>query len=285
MNYLQPANNFSSSDSIPVENSANFAHQQKNLEMRMDRGGALTYHSVAHDTTGGVLEKVYDKSNHLLKVIKCAGGSRSETYLDPQTGQRSRVNELATMPDGNLISSDIVYHCHDKSSQVVTILKQSGLLVRIVERETSGSVVTFQGQTEYDINGTPARTVNQHMDPQTSLLMHREQIHWMSEGLRAMTEHFYFDEAGNTLRYTKCIHYSDGSIFSEETQQFTAGTSKLVRREIAAFDVGGRQTCRDILQYAPDGEMLERQSTFFDGAGNAIITRKSDCHGISNDAA
>lgn len=246
------------------------------LETRIDRGGILTYHSLAHDTTGGVLEKVYDHDNRLVKVIKRSGNNKSETYIDPLSGQRTRVNELATMPDGNLISSDVVYYDQKRSSQVVTVFKQNGTLVRIIERETTGSMTTYQGQTDYDVHGGPATTISQHTDAESGLLMHREQIHWMGEGLRAMTEHFFFDVSGHTVRYQKTIHNSGGGVFSEEIQEFDPETQKIVRRELAAFDTDGRQTCLDVLCYSPEGKITERLSTFFDSCGNSIVTRKSN---------
>ena len=190
------------------------------LETRIDRGGVLTYHSLSHDTTGGVLEKVYDSQNRLAKVVKRSGSSKSETHFEPATGQRTKVTELSTMPDGNMISSEVVFCDDNRSSQVVTVFRPNGLLVRIIERESKGSMLTFQGQTDYDVNGAPARTINQHTEADTGLLMHREQIHWMSEGQRAMTEHFFFDVSGHTVRYTKTIYHSVGGVFSEEIQQF-----------------------------------------------------------------
>jgi hypothetical protein len=260
---------------VPAEQSPEKAKQLR-LETRIDRCGILTYHSLAHDTTGGVLEKIYDHDNRLLKVVKRQGSGKSETYIDPATGQRTRVTELATMPDGNLINSDIVYHDHKKSSQIVTIFKQNGQLVRITERESRGSMVTFQAQTDYDVNGTPSRTINQHTDAESGLLMHRELIHWIGEGLRAMTEHFFFDVAGHTVRYTKSIHHSCGTIFSEETQLFDPDSQRLERRELAAYDSNGRQTCLDVLCYDGAGKLFERHSTFFDQKGNPIVTRKSN---------
>jgi hypothetical protein len=249
--------------------------QQLRLETRIDKGGVLTYHSVSHDTGGGVLEKIYDKENRLVRVIKRAGSSRSETFLCPDSGLRQRVNELSSMPDGNLISSDVIFMDQKRSSQVVTIFRQNGLLVRIIERETRGSMICFQGQTDYDVYGSPASTINQHIDTETGLLMHREQIHWLGEGKRAMTEHFYFDVSGNTARYAKTLHHFDGGVFSQEVQEFDPDTRKLARREMSAFDPAGRQTCLDVLSYNSQGEVRERLSTFFDSCGNPIITRKS----------
>jgi len=245
------------------------------LETRIDRNGKLTYHSLSADTNGGVLEKVYDQENRLLKVIKRSGSSKSETFVDPHSGARTRVLELATMPDGNLASSDVIYYSSNRSSQVVTVFRPNGLLIRIIERELRGSMVTFQGQTDYDVNSHPVSTINQHIDPESGLLMHREQIHWLGEGQRAMTEHFYFDISGYTGRYVKILHNSGGAIFSEETQQFDPDTKKMVRRELAAFDLSGHQTCLDVLRYDLNGAVIERQSTFFDSSGKAIITRRS----------
>ncbi len=259
----------------PLADSAKH-DQQLRLETRIDKGGILTYHSVSHDTSGSVLEKVYDKENRLVRVIKRAGSSRAETFLDPNSGQRTRVNELASMPDGNLISSDIVFMDSKRSSQVVTIFRPNGLLVRIVERETRGSMITFQGQTDYDVHGAPASTINQHIDSETGLLMHREQIHWLGEGKRAMTEHLYFDVSGFTTRYTKTLHHFDGAVFSHEVQEFDGDTRKMTLRQMSAYDSDGRQTCLDVLCYNKRGEIRKRLSTFFDASGHPIVTRTSN---------
>src|SRR5579875_154773 len=245
------------------------------LETRIDNEGVTTYHSVTPDATGGAIEKIYDQHKRPIKIIKRCGRNRAETFLDPETGRRTRVAEVATMPDGNLISSDTIFHDSARSSQIVTIFRPHGLLVRIIERESRGATVVFQGQTDYDVNGTPASSVNQHVDPASGKLVHREQIHWMGEGLRAMTEHTYFDAAGHTVRYIKVIHNSAGGPFSEETHTLDPATGKLSRRELISFAMEGIPNSADLLLYDQQGQICKRRSTFFDAEGNPLFTRDS----------
>lgn len=269
MNHLQDT----ASTNLPSPAASSALPHHLTMEKRIDLDGTITYHTVAHDLGGAVHEKIYDHAQRLIKIVKRAGNSRCETFLDPASGAPTKVNEISTMPDGNLISSDILCGEAGRRSQIVTIFRPDGQLVRITERQSNGSMVTYQGQTDYDVNGTPVVTINQHTDPESGLLMHREQIHWMGESMRAMTEHFYFDVAGSTQRYVKILHQSGGGPFSEETQEFEPATGNLVRRELLAFDQVGVQTCLDILCYGAKGEIVERQSTFFDASGRAVFSR------------
>ncbi len=248
------------------------------LQPHIDHAGQIIYHNSSKDArTGIITERIYDQYQRLVRVVKSLPGNRCETHYDGQSGQIKRTNEVSTMPDGNLICRDIVYSIPDRSSEIVTIISQAGHLLKIIERENIGSRCVFLGQTDYNTDGCPAVTINQHMSRETGELTHREQIQWLAEGQRAMTEHFYFAQSGLVSHYVKILHYATGGIFSEETQDFDSAIQKLSRRQLAAFSVEGHQTCLDVLYYSHDGQIKERQSTFFNFEGRPIA-----CHSFTN---
>lgn len=249
------------------------AKQDVSLGTRTDCNGLTTYHIASSDRRNGVfLEKIYDQNHRLIRLQKRSPGSRSETQFHPETGAVSRIFESATLPDGNSMTKNIVYDREDHSSEAVIVLSPNGELVRRVEREHVGMRTIYQGQTEYDTKGAPATTVNHHMDQSTGRLVRREQIQWLSDNQRLLTENFYFDQSGALKKYSKVLYHANAGPFIEEMQVFGGQTQTLLKREIAAYDINGKQTCMDVLTYDASGEIQERHSRFFDKDGKEIAS-------------
>lgn len=248
------------------------------METQVDANGATTYHHVTSDgITGTVTEHVYDSQRRLIRILKRApGGSTHQVHYDPASGRPTITAEASTMTDGNLYRREVLHNGPDQSSEVVSIISPSGLLLRLTERVWRGSLAVFLGETQYNEDGSPARTLNQHLCAESGRLTHREEIAWYMEGRRAMTEHHYFDDPGRTIRYIKVLHHADGGPFSEEIQDFDPETGALKRRELLAFTADGYQTCWDVLYYGQDGTVHERKSTFFNKLGQPIGWRTTD---------
>lgn len=250
--------------------------QGLDLGTRVDSDGRTTYHVICSDKRVGVfLEKIYDKDHKLIRLQKRSCDSRSETFFDATTGAVTHIFETAALPDGDTLTKNIVYRDSEKSSEDVVVISPNGELVRRVERELVGLRTVFQGQTEYNSDGTPATTVNHRMDQHTGNVIHREQIQWHNEKQRSLTEEFFFDNDGNLTRYIKVLFNEKSNPVLEEQQTFDAEHHTVVRREIKGYSSSGIQNCIDTLTYRIDGKIAERHSTFFDDQGNTIGSR--DC--------
>ncbi|MGH9549861.1 MAG: hypothetical protein ACRD3W_10820, partial [Terriglobales bacterium] len=252
------------------------ASEELSLGTRIDRNGKTTYHVVSSDRKCGVfLEKVYDQEHRLVRLQKRGSGSRCETQFNPESGAVVRIYESANLPDGNSLTKEIVYDKDDRANEAVVVLSPNGEIVRRVERQHYGVRTVYQGQTEYHQDGTPATTVNHHMDHSSGRLVRREQVQWLREGQRLLSENFYFDQSGALQKYSKVLFHATAGPFIEETQMFDGQTQTILKREIAAFDVNGKQTCMDVLTYDDSGDVLERNSRFFDKDGKEIASLNS----------
>ncbi len=250
--------------------------QDLDLGTRVDGNGITTYHVICSDRRVGVfLEKIYDKDHKLIRLQKRSRDSRSETFFDTKTGAITHIFETASLPDGDTLTKNTTFFDDDKSSEDVIVISPNGELVRRVEREMIGIRTLFQGQTEYNCDGTPATTVNHRMDPHTGNVVHREQIQWDSEQQRSLTEEFFFDNSGNLIKYNKVLFNANSNPLLEELQTFDAANHAVLRREIKGYSASGKQNCVDTLTYRSDGKVAERHSTFFDDYGNTIGSR--DC--------
>lgn len=247
------------------------------VESRVERDGKVTFYSITREEqTGHLFERIYDENHRLEKIVKRGQGFKFEAYLDPITGDKKRTHEVTTAPDGNTVTTDIAYLPGKQNSQVITMTRPNGRIVRVLERQQFGVRTTYQSQTDYAPDGNPSQTICHHIDYETGHLMHTEQVHWLQEATRAMTEHFFFDFCGNVVRYTKILHYTSGGPFSEETQVFDSTTRKITRRELLAFSQDGQQTYVDVLHYDVHGLLQKRDSKFFDESGHPIAARHID---------
>ncbi|HEY9711930.1 MAG TPA: hypothetical protein V6C72_00595 [Chroococcales cyanobacterium] len=254
--------------------------RQTDLGTRIDRNGKTTYHVLTSDRRAGVFfEKVFDQDHNLLRIQKRSRSSTSESHFDTASGALKRIFESSTLPDGNSMTKELVYrepYSSNASDESVIVISPNGELVRRVEREHVGSRTVFQGQTEYNLDGTPATTVNHHMDQASGRLLRREQIQWHSEGHRSLAETFHFNMAGALVKYSKVLYHSGAGPFLEEIVVYDSQGQTIAKREIVSYSFEGQRTSRDILTYSYVGEILERKTIFFDGTGKAVATRQSN---------
>lgn len=250
--------------------------QDLNLGTRIDKNGKTTYHIISSDRRIGVfLEKIYNEEHKLIRLQKRSRDSRSETLFDTISGAITHIFETSALPDGDTLTKNTMYTGLDESSEDIIVVAPNGELVRRVEREVVGMRTIFQGQTDYNSDGTPATTVNHSMDRATGNLVHREQIQWLSEQQRSLTEDFYFDSVGNLIKYNKVLYNAKSGPLLEELQEYDPTNHAVLKREIKGYSLNGRQNCIDTLTYNRDGQVAERHSTFFDDQGNTIGSRDS----------
>ncbi len=230
---------------------------------RIDLHGKTTYHALTSDRrVGYFVEKVYNDKHNLVRIIKRGKQSRSETDFDPETGDAIRMFESSRLADGNSMTKEIVYR-DDRSRETVAVVSGDGDLIRTVQREFAGIRTIFQGQTDYKSCGIPQTTINHKMDPDTGRLISREQIRWLKDGQRALTETYQFNARGAVSVYTKVLYHATGSPFIEEIHRY-GESGHMLRREIMQLSPDGIQTSADITMYDEGGEIIERSTTYYD---------------------
>ena len=241
---------------------------------RIEVDGKTTYHVLTSEKRPGFfIEKVYDDKQNLIRIVKRSKDSRSETEFNAITGDASRIFEASKLPDGNSMTKEIVY-AGDKATETVAVVGDDGELIRTVLRESVGIRTIFQGQTDYKSNGMPSMTTNHTMDHETGKLAHREQIRWLKDGQRSVTEHYFFAPRGAVTKYVKVLYHACGGPFIEETHRY-GESGHMVRREILQFNPDGIQTAADLTAYDDDGEIVQRSTTYYDHRG-AITSRVAD---------
>ncbi|MBZ0185340.1 MAG: hypothetical protein K8F91_03735 [Candidatus Obscuribacterales bacterium] len=247
---------------------------------RLDENGKTTYHVLTSQRkVGFFVEKIYGANQNLVKIVKRGRNSRSETDFDASTGDVCRIFEAANLPDGSSMTKEITYN--DKiAAESVIIVGPSGELKSTIQRESVGIRTLFQGQTDYKKDGTPSVTVNHAMDADTGKLAHREQIKWLLDGQRALTEHFYFEANGSVGKYTKIIYHANGGPFIEETHRY-GEQGHMLRREIIQYNPNGVQTAADMTVFDESGEIGQRSTTYYDHRGSAIMSYRIDCSSMS----
>ncbi len=242
---------------------------------RIDLNGKTTYHVLTSDRkVGYFVEKVYNEQQDLVRIVKRGKNSRSETDFSAGSGDVVRIFEANTLPDGNSMTKEIVY-LDDRSTETVIVISPDGELIRTVQRESVGIRTLSQGQTDYKQSCVPSLTINHTMDPKTGKLIHREQVRWLKDGQRALTEHFYFGDSGAAIKYTKVLYHASGGPFLEETHRY-GPDGNLLRREIIQYNPTGVQTAADLTMYDDDGEIVQRSTTYYDHRGAAVTNHSSD---------
>lgn len=243
---------------------------------RIDLNGKTTYHVLTSDRkVGYFIEKVYNDRQNLVRILKRGKNSRSETDFSSETGDVVRIFEASTLADGNSMTKEIVYS-GERCTETVVVVGVNAELIRTVQRESVGLRTLYQGQTDYKADGAPSVTINHNMDPKTGKLAHREQIRWLKDGHRALTEHFFFNNAGVVSKYTKILYHACGGPFIEETHRY-ADSGPMLRREIIQYNPSGVQTAADLTMYNENGDVTERSTTYYDHRGSAIARHTGDC--------
>lgn len=247
---------------------------------RKDVNGITTYHVLRNDNNVGFfVEKLYGENNNLVKIVKRGRNSRSETDFDPVSGDVSRIFEASSMPDGTSMTKEITY-TEEKTIESVLVIGTEGELRSTVQRESIGIRTLYQGQTDYKADGTPDKTISHFMNLETGKLEHREQIKWLKDGQRTLTEHFYFSPDGKVNKYTKFMYHACGGPFLEETHRYGT-TGHMLRREIVQYNPNGVQTAADLTTYDVSGEITHRSTTYYDHRGSAIFSHEQDVSPLS----
>lgn len=241
------------------------------LEAHTDACGVTTFQLRTRDPKTQIeTEKTFDSEQRLIRISKHTVASRSETELDPVSGATIRITEHNSLPDGSTLTKETTYGESNQSNESVVVISAIGEIIRRVERQMIGMHTVFQGQTEYQGGNNPQTTVNHYVDITSGHLLRREQVQWLDAKNRSVTENLYFDEAGYVTRFTKTLFHSGAGAFLEESQEFYPSSDTLQRRELCVYNSQGIRTCLDIVEYADDGEIIERMSQFFDEEGNPI---------------
>ncbi|MBI1270472.1 hypothetical protein GC174_08570 [bacterium] len=247
---------------------------------KVDQNGKTTYHVLRNESNVGFfVEKLYGNNNNLVKIVKRGRTSRSETDFDPITGDVARIFEAATLPDGSSMTKEISY-VEAKTIESVLVIGQDGDLRSSVQRESIGIRTLYQGQTDYRQDGSPDTTVSHHMNHETGKLEHREQIKWLKDGQRTLTEHFYFSTDGKVNKYTKLMYHACGGPFLEETHRY-GPTGHMLRREIIQYNPNGVQTACDLTTYDVTGDITHRSTTYYDHRGTAIVSHEQEISPLS----
>lgn len=242
---------------------------------RIELNGKTTYHVLTSDRrVGYFVEKVYNDRQNLVRIIKRGRNSRSETDFDHETGDVVRIFEASNMPDGNSTTKELVYS-GESATETVVVVGPAGELKRTVQRESVGIRTIYQGQTDYKADGSPSTTINHKMDHANGKLVHREQIRWLKDGQRALTEHFYFSPNGSVFKYTKILYHACGGPFLEETHRY-GQSGHMLRTEIIQFNPNGVQTAADITMFDEHGEITQRSTTYYDHRGTAIDSKSAE---------
>lgn len=247
---------------------------------RVDNNGTTTYHVLSNESSVGFfVEKFYGKNNNLVKIVKRGRTSRSETEFHPETGDVERIFEAANLPDGSSMTKEIRY-VEDKAVESVLVIGENGNLKNTVQRESVGLRTLFQGQTNYKSDGTTDTTVNHFMNKDTGKLERREQIKWLKDQQRTLTELFYFSICGKVNKYTKILYHANGGPFLEENIRY-GPTGHMLRKELIQYNPNGLQTAADVTTYNVTGEITHRTTTYYDHRGTAILTHDEECGNMS----
>jgi hypothetical protein len=203
-------------------------------------------------------------------MIKRSADGRSETRFDPTTGDIERIFEAYTLPDGNHLSKEKRYLDQDSTTESVLVVDPRGGLVRAVVREAVGLVNVFQGQTEFALEGHATVSINHWFDAKSTKMTMREQIQWLPEGERGVTEHFHFTEDGGLSKYRKLLYHPGTDRFLEEIQFYEPRSQRLWRREIKSFERNADLANMEVTMFDANGAVIE-------SAKNVVSRRQIAC--------
>ncbi|MFA6208031.1 MAG: hypothetical protein WCT03_19085 [Candidatus Obscuribacterales bacterium] len=241
--------------------------QEVELGSKIEGELRTTFHVYKSDRQiGYYLEKVYTSDDKLVKMVKRSADGRSETRFDPITGDIDSIFESYTLPDGNILTKDKRYLSEDQAIESVLVMNPKGILVRTVVRETQGQVNSFQGQTEFGPDGKALFSVNHWFDAKSGKMNHREQIQWLSDGQRGVTEHFHFSDDGALLKYFKRLYHPSTDRYLEETHIYDAITQLMLRKETKTSGRLEVQMSVEVITYDKAGNAIKKQSNILDKA-------------------
>ncbi|MBU6455618.1 MAG: hypothetical protein KGS72_27855 [Cyanobacteria bacterium REEB67] len=229
------------------------------LGERVDGEYKTTFHVYKNDQQiSYYLERIYNLDGKMVRMVKRAADGRSETRFDSETGDIERIFEAYTLPDGNHLSKEKRYLEQDTTTESVLVVCPKGSLVRAVMRDAVGLINIFQGQTEFAKEGHATISVNHWFDRKTSKMTKREQIQWLPNGERGVTEHFYFNADGALLIYHKLLYHPGTDRYLEEIHHYEEHTQKLRRKEIKTFERNAAIANLEVTTFDTNGAILER---------------------------
>jgi hypothetical protein len=232
------------------------AFREYELGSRDEGETKRTFHVYKSETRiGYYLERIYDQNDSLICLIKRTQDGRSETRFN-ESGDVSRIFESYCLPDGNNLTKEKAYLKDERSKETVLVLNPNGILVRSVIRITRGMITLFQSQTEFSEEGSPNYSVNHWFDNHTGRLTHREQIQWLYEGSRGLTEGFQFNNESQLEKYHKVLYHPATMRYLEEIHYYDAPSQILLRKEIKT--------------YHENDTMLQQETIIYDKVGNQI---------------
>lgn len=234
--------------------------REYDLGSRQDGETRTTFHVFKNEKTiGYYLERVYTGDGRLLRMVKRAPDGRSETCFDPDSGDIDRIFESYILADGNLLTKEKQYKGEDCSIESILVISPQGLLVRTVLRETTGLNSCFQGQTEFNHQGRPTVSVNHWFDATSGKINRKEQIQWLEDGERGLTEQFHFNEQGLLIQYFKRLYHPATDRYLEETHHYEAN-QVMQRKEVKTFGRFDIQIGVEITTFDAEGNPLRKTS-------------------------
>ena len=215
----------------------------------------------SYKQVGYYLEKVFDESGSLISMVKRTQDGRSETRFD-ENGDVAKIFESYTLPDGNILTKEKKYLAEDRTKETVLVISPRGHLVRSVLREAKGLINLFQSQTEFIKDGIPSYSVNHWFEPDKGVMVHREQIQWLQDGVRGLTEHFRFSPQGQLHRYHKILFHPTTQRYLEEAHLYDADKQILLKKEVKTYSSQDSMAQLEITTYDANGQLLESNRLF-----------------------
>ncbi len=239
--------------------------QEVDLGSKVEGELRTTFHVYKNERQiGYYLEKVYTSEDKLVKMVKRSADGRSETRFDPDSGDIDRIFESYSLPDGNILTKEKRYLSDEKAIESVLVMDPRGILVRTVIRETQGLNNLFQGQTEFTLEGRAKFSVNHWFNPKNGKMNHREQIQWLPDGERGVTEHFHFSDDGALLKYFKRLFHPSTDRHLEETHIYDPLTQLMVRKEVKTCGRLDHQCSVEVTTFDAAGNPLNVQNNVYD---------------------
>lgn len=235
--------------------------QEVDLGSKIEGELRTTFHVYKNERQiGYYLEKVYTSEDKLVKMVKRSADGRSETRFDPDTGDIDQIFESYSLPDGNILTKEKRYLADDKGIESVLVMNPRGLLVRTVIRETQGLNNIFQGQTEFGDDGKAKFSVNHWFDANSGKMNHREQIQWLEDGQRGVSEHFSFSTDGALLKYFKRLYHPPTDRYMEESHVYDPLSQVMLRKEIKTCGRHESQVAVEVTTYDTAGNVMQVMS-------------------------
>lgn len=236
--------------------------QEVDLGSRVDGPFRTTFHVYKSPIRiGYYLERIFNEHGKLVRMIKRTSEGRSETRFCPNSGDVVLIFESYTIPDGNILTKEKRYLDGEAWEESVLVVDPLGNLVRTVIREGDGVHNLFTGQTEYE-NGGAKLTVSHWFDRQSGKMNVREQVQWLENGDRGVSELFSFTADGVLVKYHKRLYHPSSDRHLEELHLYEPRSQALLRKEIKTYGSSDDSATIEITIFDTKGNVLDRKTTF-----------------------